>query len=170
MPRKPRKMKTRLYPIAALSTGILAGIGEVVSEFGRIEYETKLAIKNMVGNFKQGLIEAEQKRQFSTIADHAIAKARAQFGVRKAARLVRLINEAKRLSNPRHDVVHGCWFSDDRLVRTKFKKPRSLTQKHLMVREAELRALAEQLRCIRRGIHDERFTISGQKPPEQAAN
>jgi hypothetical protein len=34
--------------------GVLAAIGDVIVAFGRIEYETTLAIKNMVGDFKQG--------------------------------------------------------------------------------------------------------------------
>lgn len=155
LPSQPAvsKKSTRLLPVTTLSEPALTAIGDVVAEFGRIEYDTKLAIKNMVGDFTKGLIEAEKLHRFSAIADHAIAKAEKQFGAKKAKRLIGLIKAAKKLTPFRNDVVHGCWFADDRLVRMEFKKPHSLKHHNYIVRLDELQALADRLRATRLEIH-----------------
>lgn len=94
-------------------------MGRLVVVVGRLEYELKLFVKQLLGKgFKAGMLEAEKMRNFSRLCDEVVDLAK-QTREKKnltdvhVSRLEALIKKIKLRAELRNDVVHALWTTTD---------------------------------------------------------
>jgi hypothetical protein len=108
--------------------GFYDEIAHLVVAFGRVEYFIKLCIKSLLGQgFNRGMVEAESRRQFSTLCKKARQEAEKKLGQNQSQLFCGLIDQAEALADYRNDTIHAYWTTDSKTqpLRIRLKSDKS---------------------------------------------
>ncbi len=158
-------MAQQLLLSDAFEAGFFEALGRVVVQYGRLEYEMKLAVKRLSGlDFTEGFLHAENIQKIGPICDQAKELyAQREPDPTRQQNFSELLDEVRYAwEETRNDVIHACWTAQKNGVPLKIRpKLHRVSKSHRTVkwdrtvsvsRYALLR-LAEQVGDVTGKIH-----------------
>ncbi|MBM3570356.1 MAG: hypothetical protein FJX46_16555 [Alphaproteobacteria bacterium] len=89
-------------------------MGRLVVAAGRLEFVLKLCLKQLLNEgFTDGMLEAEQNRQLSSLCDEVSKEAKRELSPELFDNLSGVIAQIRRLAEQRNDMVHAMWTNTD---------------------------------------------------------